>query len=253
MITLQTLFRVVLLSLSCGTRAFADASILIWPIDPVIEHEQTSSSLWLENKGHTVARLQIRVLGWDQAAGSDRLTAQSHVLASPPAAEIAPRQRQLVRLVRTTPVAAGREQAFRVLVDEIPGAGDANEQNAPGLKFQLRYSVPLFVSGEGVWTRQNYRAPRNMREASQPQLGFQVLDQGGQRWLVVRNSGAVHARLSTVQYRAGERVLWDCPGLLGYVLPGAQVRWAVPDDLPDSGTLLARVNTDLHVRAIQAQ
>lgn len=237
---------VVFLCLFFSLPALADTSILVWPIDPVIEHDQSGSMLWLENKGSSPARLQIRVLGWDQQSGTDQLSRQSTIVASPPAAEVAPGQRQLVRLVRVEPAEAGQERAFRVLVDEIPEASEASNKTGHeqglGLRFLMRYSIPLFVTGEGLWTRQNHRNPRDMSLAEQPQLRFRVVQKDQRRWLVVRNSGRVHARLSTVTYAVGERALWQNPGLLGYVLVGAEMRWPVPVDFPSTGLLTAIIN-----------
>lgn len=50
-----------------------------------------------------------------------------------------------------------------------------------GLKFQMRYSVLLFVSGKGVWTKQVSGKPRDFTTASQPQLSYRLLQQGNQR------------------------------------------------------------------------
>ncbi|MBF4190273.1 molecular chaperone, partial [Serratia ureilytica] len=47
-------------------QAFAAASILIWPIDPVIEDNQQATALWLENRDSKPVYMQIRVLGWQQ-------------------------------------------------------------------------------------------------------------------------------------------------------------------------------------------
>lgn len=39
----------------------AASSVLIWPIDPVLEADQQASALWLENRGTETANLQIRI------------------------------------------------------------------------------------------------------------------------------------------------------------------------------------------------
>ena len=44
----------------------AASSVLIWPIDPVLEADQQASALWLENRGTETANLQIRVFAWSQ-------------------------------------------------------------------------------------------------------------------------------------------------------------------------------------------
>ncbi|MGE4435720.1 fimbrial biogenesis chaperone [Achromobacter sp.] len=262
--------------------AFAAASILVWPIDPVIEHDDSGAAIWLENNGKSASRIQIRALRWTQANGADELVAQDSIVVSPPAAEIQPGQRQLLRLIRTVAVPPGKQEAYRILIDEIPGdsgaapAGDGSGRHgqapqaaadgggsgrhgqAPqaaadggaGLAFQLRYSVPLFVSGEGAWTREDLRKHPDPKTAAQPVLTYSVQNKAGQRWLVVRNSGAVHARLSQVGYTLAGREVWTVPGLLGYVLPGAEMRFEVPAAVQAGGVLKAHVNADREARVI---
>ncbi|EFW13000.1 putative chaperone protein, partial [Serratia symbiotica str. Tucson] len=72
-----TLLRLSLMAvwlLASSNQALASASILIWPIDPVIK---------------VPVYMQIRVLGWQQMADKDDYSTQSAVIASPPVASIA--------------------------------------------------------------------------------------------------------------------------------------------------------------------
>lgn len=253
-------FAGALAALCLSGSAVAAASILVWPIDPVIEHDDTGTAIWLENNGKSASRIQIRALGWTQANGSDELVPQDNIVVSPPAAEIQPGQRQLLRLIRTVTVRAGEEQAYRILIDEIPGNANAGQtREAPpvaeagqgaGLAFQLRYSVPLFVSGAGAWTREDARKHPDPKAAAQPVLTYTVQSKQGQRWLVVRNTGPVHARLSHVSYAQGGREVWSVPGLLGYVLAGAEMAFEAPASVQAGGALNAYVNSDREARAI---
>ncbi|CAI1666363.1 fimbrial biogenesis chaperone [Serratia entomophila] len=231
------------LLLAGSPQALAAASILIWPIDPVIEDQQQATALWLENRDSKPVYMQIRVLGWQQTAGKDDYRNQSEVIASPPVASIAPGKRQLIRLIKQSAPAAGQERAYRVLIDEVPikdqSSGATPDGAQMGLKFQMRYSVPLFVSGKGIWTKQDSEKPRDYASASQPQLSYRLLQQSSQRWLEVRNQGAVHARISKVTLQ-GKTLN---PGLMGYVLPGSQMRFALPPAGNFSGgALQATVN-----------
>ena len=87
--------------------AQAASSVLIWPIDPVLEADQQASALWLENRGTETASLQIRVFAWSQSGFSDQYQNQRDVIGSPPVAKIEPGQKQLVRLTRTKDVPPG--------------------------------------------------------------------------------------------------------------------------------------------------
>lgn len=249
---------VFLSSLFGSAVAFGQSSLLIWPIDPTIEYDQKGTALWLENNGSAPIRVQARVLAWHQEAGAEVYAEQEAVIVSPPAAEIQVGQRQLLRLVRIQTVAANTEHAYRVLIDEIPRPEFEAVSSPPGLispgsriglALQMRYSVPLFVSGEGVWTRQDYQKPRDMSKATQPQLTFRLESHQGGQWLVLVNDGPVHARLSSVFYRQGTRAVWEVPGLLGYVLAHSETRFRLPQRV-GGGVLSAKMNASVDERVI---
>jgi len=212
----------------------ATASILVAPIDPKLSAQDHSVALWLENRDSKPVSLQIRVLGWVQSDHADGYTAQDLIVASPPVATIEPGKRQMVRLIRMQPAPSGTEQAYRVLVDEIPVGGDsaASDAGDMGIKFQMRYSVPLFVYGEGLWVH-DPALKDGPGEAAVPVLDVRTMDEDGRRYLVVRNTGPVHARLAQVQLiDAAGSAHEMAGGLLGYVLSGAVMRWPLPAQLP---------------------
>lgn len=203
---------------------FAANSVMIWPIDPAINPEEKASELWLENRGNTTTMMQVRVFGWQQINGQEQYQTQQQVVASPPMVRMEPGQKQLVRLIKQTPPAAGKELAYRVVLDEIPTPRQPGENQA-GLTFQMRYSVPLFVYGDGLNT-----------DSARPDLSWQQVNEGGKRWLQLTNRGTGHARLSNVTI--GGRKLAE--GLYGYVLANSNFRW--PLNAAVSGELTAEVN-----------
>lgn len=219
-------FRALLLLLSSGllSPAFAANSVMIWPIDPAINPEEKASELWLENRGNSTTMMQVRVFSWQQINGQEQYQTQQEVVASPPMVRIEPGQKQLIRLIKQTPPVAGKERAYRVVLDEIPTPRNPGENQA-GLTFQMRYSVPLFVYGQGITA-----------DSVRPALRWQQVSEGGRRWLQLTNSGNGHARLSNVTI--GGRRLGE--GLYGYVLAESDHRW--PLSSPVSGELSAEVN-----------
>ena len=223
----------------------AATSVLIWPIDPVLEADQKAGALWLENRGSAPANLQVRVFAWRQGDYQEQYQAQREIIGSPPVASIAPGQKQLIRLTRTGPSPAGQEQAYRIIIDEIPPAIPVDKA-APGttaaIRLQMRYSVPLFVYGEGLWGRADPEGKRNAEGVGKPQLSWRAVNVQGKPYLEVRNSGPVHARLTDVVVQQGSQSTPLADGLLGYVLPGASMRWPAPL-LPNAGSVLkGRVN-----------
>lgn len=208
----------------------AASSILIWPINPTLSADQSSRPLWLENQANVPATLQIRILRWRQVQQRNDYQPQNEVLPSPPVVTIAPGDRQLVRLTLAGAAPSSGEQAYRILVDEIPDARQqAREAEGSRVNFRMRYSVPLFVNS-GEPPREDMQIARALR--------WEVVTEGGQRYLRVHNSGRTHARLTRVQM--GNATLAE--GLLGYVLAGATHRWPLPDNLRGGQSVTATVN-----------
>jgi len=231
----------------------AASSVLIWPIDPVLEADQQASALWLENRGNETANLQIRVFAWRQSGFSDQYQNQRDVIGSPPVAKIEPGQKQLVRLTRTKDIPPGQELAYRIIIDEIPSAKPAaadEGKTAAAIRFQMRYSVPLFAYGAGLWSKEDTTRPRDPKGIGLPDLSWRTVAVDGRPYVEVRNQGAVHARLTDVALRQGSQSKPLVEGLLGYVLPGAVMRWPAPGPVAGEPTLQVRVNGAAQVQSV---
>ncbi|VVM98958.1 hypothetical protein PS684_03464 [Pseudomonas fluorescens] len=236
-----------------ASQAQAASSVLIWPIDPVLEADQQASALWLENRGSETANLQIRVFGWSQSGFAEQYQNQRDVIGSPPVAKIEPGQKQLVRLTRTKDVPPGQELAYRIIIDEIPTAQPATAdggKTAAAIRFQMRYSVPLFAYGAGLWSKEDSTRARDPKGVGLPQLSWRTVAVDGKPYVEVRNQGAVHARLTDVAIKQAGQSRPLAEGLLGYVLPGAVMRWPAPGPLAGDSALQVRVNGAAQVQSI---
>lgn len=248
LLNMKRLAAVALLA-SGSAMAEAASSVLIWPINPTIESDASAAALWLENRGQAPVRLQVRVLQWSQQELNDELVPQQQVVGSPPMATVEPGKRQLVRLIRRQPAPAGREQAFRVIVDELLPERSQRE-NDLGVQFQMRYSVPLFVYGAGA----TVPGKNGSGAADGTDLSFRIAQDSGQSYLYVKNRGTVHARMSQASLMQGARALDIAQGLLGYVLPASEMRWPLPPGTPPGGaSLLVRVNEQSEAQTIEPQ
>jgi len=208
--------------------------ILIWPVNPTIQPNARSTALWLENPGKAPIQLQVRVFAWQQSGDGDAYAAQSDIVGTPPMVTIEPGRKQLVRLTRTQPAPARAEQAFRVIVDEIPlpGAKPA-ENSAARIQFRMRYAIPLFSYGAG------YVQPDAKAAVSAQSLAWRIVGEGDVRFLEIRNTGTTHARLVDAMFDADAKPF--APGLLGYVLAGSTMRWSLPQGA-GAGALRISVN-----------
>ncbi|MCS4510797.1 fimbrial biogenesis chaperone [Xylophilus ampelinus] len=253
-----------------GGRSGAVSPIMIWPVDPVIVGEPQAVALWIENQGDQPIAMQVRVFGWEQPQGEDVLAAQQQVIASPPISSIPPRRRQMVRLIATRPAPPGAEQAFRVVVDELPGTASpplpASAPAADGavaaqtaaaapagaaVNLQMRYSVPLFLYGPDARpdkplpsTGAGARRTAAPSQVLEPKLDYRVVrTAAGRPALAIRNRGTAHGRITLVDWVAdGRPPVAVNAGLLGYVLSGQRMQWPLEKEPPPGHGLQATVN-----------
>lgn len=199
------------------------AGLQVSPVSLTLTAAQQADGLWLANTGTDPMQVQVRVFSWSQAApAGDQLTPSSALQVSPPMLSLAPGARQLLRVIRAgAPPAGPDEQAFRLIVDELPVEQPATAGTRPmppgksagGLSYVLRHSLPVFLLPAGA-------AP------SAPQLAWSLGTEQGKAVLQVTNQGGTHAQISRVQFTpAGAQPVAVNPGLMGYVLPGAVMRW----------------------------
>jgi fimbrial chaperone protein len=245
---LLLLIAIALLFASPRPAAAQAGSLLIWPVDPVIESGARATALWLENPGKAPITLQVRIYAWAQDGGKNAYAPQETILGTPPTVTVAPGAKQLIRLTRTTPTPTKAEQAFRVVVDEIPTPSRVAASSA-AVSFRMRYSLPLFAYGDGL-SRKGAAEPRTVTHA--PRLAWRVISGAGERYLEIRNMGNLHARLTDVAFAQEAAPANDngalAKGLFGYVLPGATMRWPLPAGTTVGAELVAAVNGAVRAR-----
>lgn len=211
--------------------AQSPGSLLIWPVSPVIEGHQPAAALWLENPGKTPITLQVRVYAWAQQNGENVYAPQQDILGTPPILSIAPGERQLIRLTRLGPPPGVPEKPYRVIVDQIPTA-DTPTATGAAVTFRMRYSLPLFSYAE--------KSAEKNRIA--PALAWRQVSESGGRFIEIRNTSGGHARLSNVAFSSSGKRSQVAEGLFGYVLPGATMRWPLPEGVDARGELMATLN-----------
>ena len=189
------------------------------PIGLRLPSTAQADALWLTNTGSEPVHAQVRVFHWSQADGRDVLEASRDLVVSPPMVTIAPGDRQMVRVIRQVPAPTATEASYRVIVDELPiDAGDH-----AGLKFVLRYSVPVFLTPAG---------DPSVRSA----LHASWEDAPDGPMLRVSNAGNGHAQIADVVWHGakGQRTVL-LAGLVGYALPGSTMSWHLPQGATRAG------------------
>lgn len=224
-------------------------SLQVSPILLEFEGAQQAQGIWLSNTGPEPLRAQVRVREWSQKTAGDVLADTDVLVASPPILEIAPGERQLVRIVRLQANAADVERAYRLLIDELPAAKGADSS---GLLFLLRYSVPVFLLPTGVQETSADAGPRRLTDLSG--LSASLSNENGNPVLTLGNAGRQRLRLSQLVHVASDGARTELvPGLLGYVLAGQQMSWnlPLPGQVASGGVFEARFNNDAQSQTMQ--
>lgn len=219
---MQAMRHLLLLVVTWMSGLACAAGLQVSPVTLTLEADQQADGVWLSNTSGAQLDAQIRVYRWTQQDGQERLELTRELMVSPPMLKLAPQARQLVRLIRSGPASPGTaEVSYRVLIDELPlpQPGDGKTLN-----FVMRHSLPIFVLPEGA-------------RPSPPRLEWSLRREGEQIMLEVANGGGTHAQLAELVFmnEAGARTAVHS-GLLGYVLPGASMRWPlrIPAEVLDA-------------------
>lgn len=199
----------------------AAGSIEVAPVSADLAPGQQAGVITVTNRDAAPTSVQVRAFAWTQDATHDQLTPTQDLLVSPPVFQLAPGASQVVRMLLRAP-AQGREQAFRLLVDQIPGPADSGQQ----VRFALRLSIPIFAQVAATG-----RADLDWR-----------LRPGGE--LVVANRGTRRAQLAGLSLTApggGPMALTGPEN--PYVLPGQERRWLARGAALRPGTVVRASGT----------
>jgi len=169
-----------------------------------------ASAIVLRNTGQEPISAQVRVFSWRQNQGREELVPTEEVAASPPLATLEPGRDYTVRIVRLAGRKVEAEEAYRLLVDELPGA-----TSAPGLgvKFALRYSIPVFFGPASRHSNSINWSAQFERDALK---------------LIATNGGNRHVRIASLKLtNENGEVVVARNGLFGYVLSGSSMTWTL--------------------------
>jgi len=188
--------------------AAAASSLQVSPVSFDLSAGTKTAQLTLQNLGDAPLDAQIRVFRWSQVNGEEQLTPTGDLVASPPAANLAPHQDYIVRLVRIVDKPVEGEESYRLLVDELPPPLPAN-RTVSTVRLFVRYSVPVFFA----------------QSDSSPQLTWSASVVDHRLRLLVRNDGSQHIRISALKVEGPDLDVAFGQGLIGYVLAHSTAQW----------------------------
>jgi fimbrial chaperone protein len=184
------------------------AALQVAPVRLDVPAPGAASKITLRNTGDSSIAAQVRVFRWTQVKGKDVLTETRDVVASPPIVRLEPEKSNVIRIVRTSKTPIQGEEAYRLIVDELPPAQD---KSGLSINFVLRYSIPVFF---------------NAKSQQPAALDWSVHSRKDKVILTVVNSGGNHLRLSGLSLKPdGGKPVDFGPGLVGYVLANSTARF----------------------------
>jgi fimbrial chaperone protein len=223
-----------LLSIAAAGSALAN-SLQAAPVLVEMKAGALSSIITVRNTGNAPIDVQTRVLRWNQSGGQDKFEETRDVVTSPPMLKLQPGVSYSIRLVRTNGQPIRSEEAFRVMVDQLP---DPARQQGGTVALVVRHSIPVFVMPESV---------------SGPRVQWSVASRNGRLVLRAENAGDRRLRLSAVNVALpdGRNVSFGS-GLLGYVHAGSRMEWTSP--APVSGNVSgARIQLTTDLGPVEAK
>ncbi|MCW5718346.1 MAG: molecular chaperone [Bauldia sp.] len=224
------------LLLSLAAPAAQAAALQVVPVLLDVASPTVATSIRVTNAGTAPITVQVRVFRWTQVNGEDVLEPTTAVVVSPPIATLQPGLENTVRVIRTATTPVVGEEAYRLLVDELPEPATAREG---GVNLLIRHSIPVFFSA----------AP------TLPDLRWSVVPTGGGYAVTASNAGQRRIRIADLELQdAGGRVVAGRGGLAGYVLGGSSVTWVLTGSglAPGSNaSIAARSEAGLFIAPVQ--
>jgi fimbrial chaperone protein len=214
---------------AAGIYPAAASSLDVTPVRIQVLAPDAASTVTVTNPGDQPLVLQLRLFKWSRVNGKDALTPTQDVVASPPLTKLAPGQPYVVRIIRVSKAPVASEEAYRLIVDEIP-----NSQAMPqgfGPRFALRESLPVFFTDP----------------AAAPKLSWDAVLQNGKLVLKARNEGGRRVRISALNVTTASGMsLSYGDNFVGYVFGRSNEQWskALPKGIAAGGTITIVAQSD---------
>lgn len=208
-----------------GAASALAATLGVAPTRIELAPGRPAAALTVSNSGDAPLLLQIETFAWNGGTGTAELEPTRAIVAVPAMLELAPGERQVVRVARRASTSPEIEETYRVLVTEVPRADPA----AGGVRLALRMSLPVFVTPPGA--------------RAEPRWSIESGAQGPS--LVLANTGRAHLHVRRLELRGPGRptTLGDGPV---YVLAGREHRWSLAGTrLEGARALSVRADTNL--------
>jgi fimbrial chaperone protein len=203
---------------ACGLMLFLCVACPAWagtfqvnPVTVTLTRDKSVAALTIRNVGADPTVIQLQLMSWSQADGSDKYAPSRDILATPPIFTLPPNGSQIIRVGFRHPPSVQGERAYRLFLQEIP---PPLKPGFKGLRMSLRITLPVFVQPA---------------KAGAPHLQWQAMPAGDGRLKIrVSNDGTAHAKLSRFRLSTeGDPHALPISQKPVYILPGAAHEWVI--------------------------
>ena len=198
---------------TCASAALA-GSFGISPVGLSLPANRSASSVTIENTGDAPIVIQGKTLGWTQEAGKNVRVESRDLILNPPLFQLAPGEKQLVRIASRKGPPRETEAAYRVVFTEILSK-EAPHQDGLSFRIALAQDIPVYIEPA--------------TPAARPQVRWEAQRTPGGYRVTVFNSGQRHYRLTNVRLSIAEA---QPQQQVGIVVALAQSSFAI--DIPAS-------------------
>ena len=217
---LRRLALVLTALVACVNEPALAGSFNISPIVVNLSADGSPETIRVQNLESQPVLIHVEARAW--AEQIDEAEKTLSILAVPPVVEVAANGDQVVRLAVRQSSASRQEQAYRLVISEVPRSV-AQGENA--LSFALRFVLPVFVTPEGAAPAPNWTL---------------TTGSDGTAELVVVNQGTAHVRLKELTLGGSSLAEGST-----YVLAGETKSWPLDQPLsalPDVLEIRAETN-----------
>jgi fimbrial chaperone protein len=202
----DTLLAAGVLGILCGCFA-APASAGNFAVTPVriyMASRERATAITVTNDGDEELVMQADIYEWKQSPdGQDLLTLTEDMIMSPPILKMAPRSRQVVRLISLIGVVEDQQQTYRMIVREIPEA--RSDKADLSLQIAYAFSIPIFMTPPGALARLDCKLARVAADAAKA---------------VCQNTGTAAAHPTALQISNSAQEIVASQDSGAYILPG---------------------------------
>ncbi|MDV2440157.1 fimbria/pilus periplasmic chaperone [Acinetobacter gerneri] len=211
-------------------------SVRISPVQVDFVDQDKSASIMLSNESTNPNNLQIRVFKWVQdTSGVDQLQPTNDIAVSPSIVNMQPNGVNNIRLVRLNNSSVQSEQAYRIIIDELPKPIDSRKISN-GLQVLVRSSLPLFIVNS-----------KNISD-----LQAQLVSQDNKSFVQIENTGSRHIllqELSVVDKSTNQKYKININTVNGYLLSGTSKQFEILDPTASTQVLNNKTNVRIELKS----